>query len=159
MATSSRRGAALCYAGPGSAYAIPPVDAGVWVEFEAGDPSRPIWTGGWWGRDDPPKDEKGTAQAHRSDLAQRAGLLLALDDDGNTATLSDGSATISSPSSHDWQVRVQATARSSSRRRRSAHRWRAASAGVRRRPAELPQPARQHLSQHTHPARHAPAFP
>lgn len=27
---------------------IPPVNAGVWVEFEAGDPNRPIWSGGWY---------------------------------------------------------------------------------------------------------------
>jgi len=37
------------YAGTGSGfYAIPPIGAGVWVEFEAGDTSRPIWTGAWW---------------------------------------------------------------------------------------------------------------
>ena len=37
------------YAGEGTgAYAVPPVGAGVWVEVEAGDVSRPIWVGGWW---------------------------------------------------------------------------------------------------------------
>jgi len=30
--------------------------AGVRVEFEAGDPSCPTWTGGWFGRWDPPLD-------------------------------------------------------------------------------------------------------
>lgn len=30
-------------------YVVPPVQAGVWVEFEQGDPDFPIWTGGWWG--------------------------------------------------------------------------------------------------------------
>src|SRR5438034_7211596 len=29
-------------------YTVPPVGAGVWVEFEAGDVSRPIWVGCWW---------------------------------------------------------------------------------------------------------------
>jgi Type VI secretion system/phage-baseplate injector OB domain len=29
-------------------YAIPPIDANVWVEFEAGDPNLPIWTGCFW---------------------------------------------------------------------------------------------------------------
>jgi hypothetical protein len=29
--------------------APPPVGANVWVEFEAGDPARPIWTGCFWG--------------------------------------------------------------------------------------------------------------
>lgn len=29
-------------------YVLPPVGADVWVEFEAGDPDRPIWVGGFW---------------------------------------------------------------------------------------------------------------
>lgn len=31
------------------ALSIPPIGAGVWVEFEQGDPDYPIWVGGWWG--------------------------------------------------------------------------------------------------------------
>jgi len=30
-------------------YVVPPIGAGVWVEFEGGDPDFPIWTGGFWG--------------------------------------------------------------------------------------------------------------
>ncbi|MGP1374295.1 MAG: phage baseplate assembly protein V [Almyronema sp.] len=30
-------------------YLIPPPQAGVWVEFEQGDPDYPIWVGCWWG--------------------------------------------------------------------------------------------------------------
>lgn len=30
-------------------YAIPQMGAGVWVEFEEGDPDKPIWVGGFWG--------------------------------------------------------------------------------------------------------------
>jgi uncharacterized protein involved in type VI secretion and phage assembly len=30
-------------------FAIPPVKAGVWIEFECGDPDYPIWSGCWWG--------------------------------------------------------------------------------------------------------------
>ena len=30
---------------PMGAYMVPPIGAGVWVEFEQGDPGRPIWTG------------------------------------------------------------------------------------------------------------------
>lgn len=30
-------------------FTVPVVGAGVWVEFEQGDPDRPIWVGGYWG--------------------------------------------------------------------------------------------------------------
>jgi len=30
-------------------YVVPPVGAGVWVEFEQGDVNFPIWTGCWYG--------------------------------------------------------------------------------------------------------------
>ena len=38
------------YAGPKVGwYAIPPVGANVWIEFERGDPDYPIWSGCFWG--------------------------------------------------------------------------------------------------------------
>ena len=38
------------YAGPGVGfYAIPPIGADVWIEFEGGDPNFPIWVGCFWG--------------------------------------------------------------------------------------------------------------
>ena len=30
-------------------FAVPPVGANIWVEFEAGNPDYPIWTGCFWG--------------------------------------------------------------------------------------------------------------
>ena len=30
-------------------FALPDKDAGVWIEFEHGDPDYPIWSGCWWG--------------------------------------------------------------------------------------------------------------
>jgi len=33
---------------------LPEVGDGVWIEFEAGDLSRPIWTGCWWARGELP---------------------------------------------------------------------------------------------------------
>jgi uncharacterized protein involved in type VI secretion and phage assembly len=38
------------FAGKGMGFfALPSVGAGVWMEFEHGDPDLPIWTGGYWG--------------------------------------------------------------------------------------------------------------
>lgn len=34
---------------PMGVYLVPPIGAGVWVEFERGDPNYPIWTGCRWG--------------------------------------------------------------------------------------------------------------
>jgi len=31
-----------------------PQGANVWVEFEEGDPNRPVWVGGFWGEGEPP---------------------------------------------------------------------------------------------------------
>jgi uncharacterized protein involved in type VI secretion and phage assembly len=30
-------------------YTTPPNGAGVWIEFEQGDPNYPVWVGGFWG--------------------------------------------------------------------------------------------------------------
>jgi hypothetical protein len=30
-------------------FTVPQIGAGVWIEFEHGDPDRPVWVGGYWG--------------------------------------------------------------------------------------------------------------
>ena len=40
-------------------FAMPDVGTGVWVEFEAGDPSFPIWTGCFWNENDIPGSDSG----------------------------------------------------------------------------------------------------
>jgi uncharacterized protein involved in type VI secretion and phage assembly len=30
-------------------FTVPPIGAGVWIEFERGDPDYPVWVGGYWG--------------------------------------------------------------------------------------------------------------
>jgi hypothetical protein len=79
------------YVGEGiGLYAIPPVGANVWVEFEAGDPSRPIWTGGWWGPGQVPVDAQNEPpNPDRKILKTNAGLMVVLDDGQTTLTLSD----------------------------------------------------------------------
>jgi hypothetical protein len=34
---------------PMGVYLVPPIGAGVWIEFEQGDPDHPIWVGCRWG--------------------------------------------------------------------------------------------------------------
>jgi hypothetical protein len=80
------------YAGTGAGFfAIPQVGAGVWIEFEAGDVSRPIWSGAWWATGEIPMDEKAVpAQPTTKILRSDFGLLIALDDVAQTITISDG---------------------------------------------------------------------
>lgn len=82
------------YSGAGSGfYAVPPRDAGVWIEFEAGDVSRPIWTGCWWAGGEVPHDEGDAASGPaRKILRSESGLIVSLDDDAHTVTISDGAA-------------------------------------------------------------------
>jgi hypothetical protein len=45
------------YAGAGVGfYCLPEADTGIWVEFEGGDPSYPIWTGCFWADGELPDD-------------------------------------------------------------------------------------------------------
>jgi uncharacterized protein involved in type VI secretion and phage assembly len=62
---------------------LPEVGDGVWIEFESGDPSRPLWTGFWWGDGEMP-DPGGTRTRV---LATTAGHKLVLDDAGDEVKL------------------------------------------------------------------------
>ncbi len=80
------------YAGIGAGFfSLPLPGAGVWIEFEAGDVSRPIWSGCYWGAGEtpipPPAGAPGqpTTKIWRSDL----GLAAVLDDATQTMTMSD----------------------------------------------------------------------
>jgi hypothetical protein len=102
------------YTGPGLGfYAVPPVGAAVWVEFEGGNPGRPIWSGGHWASGELPTDPDGTTAAPPLKVwRSESGLLLALDDDGHTATLSDGNGrNFLKISVDNGEVRVQATSK------------------------------------------------
>lgn len=79
------------YAGDATGtYAVPAVGAGVWLEFEAGDVSRPIWVGCWWGSDKVPTDEGGSRATPDVKVTRsEQGLLVALHDDSRTIAISD----------------------------------------------------------------------
>lgn len=79
------------YAGNGEGqYTVPPVGAGVWIEFESGDLSRPIWSGCWWSENQVPEDNSGTAATPALKIIRSEnGLMVTLDDDSRTITVSD----------------------------------------------------------------------
>ena len=62
---------------------LPKKGDGVWIEFEAGNISRPLWTGCWWGKNELP-DPKGVNQHV---LTTPKGLQIVLDDDASQLQL------------------------------------------------------------------------
>lgn len=74
------------YAGDGVGFAfLPEVGAGVWIEFEGGDVSYPIWVGCYWREGELPPD---AAKAKKL-IQTKCGHKVILDDDGQSITLSD----------------------------------------------------------------------
>ncbi|MGW7529154.1 phage baseplate assembly protein V [Streptomyces sp. NPDC054783] len=62
-------------AGPGMGqFHLPPVGSGVWVEFEQGDPSYPIWTGCWYGAAHEVPEDAVTATNNPNVVLQTPGL-------------------------------------------------------------------------------------
>lgn len=76
------------YAGAGvGLFLVPPVDAQVWVEFEAGDPQKPILGGCFWGAGEVPVLpglaevkvlKTGVAEIRLSELPTDAGLTVTI---------------------------------------------------------------------------------
>lgn len=80
--------ACVPYAGPNVGIAfIPEVGAGVWIEFEGGDVSYPIWSGCYWRTDELPSDATPKVKA----IVTANGNKILLDDDGQTITITDQS--------------------------------------------------------------------
>ncbi len=79
------------YAGDGSGqFTVPEPGTGVWIEFEAGNPSRPIWSGCWWGDNQVPADNGGQSGAPTLKIIRsEQGLMVTMDDSGQVITVSD----------------------------------------------------------------------
>jgi len=59
------------YAGEGVGfYSLPEPGAGVWVEFEAGDPSFPIWVGGFWADNELPDEADAAIKTWKTEKVQ-----------------------------------------------------------------------------------------
>lgn len=71
-------------------YTMPEPGTGVWVEFEAGDPSYPIWTGCYWADGQVPQNERGTAATPPLKIIRsQQGLMVTLDDRQQAISISD----------------------------------------------------------------------
>jgi uncharacterized protein involved in type VI secretion and phage assembly len=64
---------------------LPEQGSGVWIEFEGGDVSYPIWVGCYWRDGEQPSDATPTVKA----IVTTSPLKILLDDDGGTITISD----------------------------------------------------------------------
>lgn len=72
------------FAGPKYGWvSLPKQGDGVWIEFEAGDISRPIWTGFWWAQKEIP--ESGNREIRGWWTPQ--GHQISIDDNANELTL------------------------------------------------------------------------
>lgn len=80
--------ACVPYAGPGVGWAfLPEVGSGVWIEFEGGDVSLPIWVGCYW-RD---TEAKPTGADAKVKVLATTAHTVTLDVDGSTLTIADAS--------------------------------------------------------------------
>lgn len=71
-------------------YLIPEIGSGVWIEFEAGDLSRPIWVGCFWADDQLPKNETGKQGIPPLKIIRtKKGLMVTMNDDKQVITVSD----------------------------------------------------------------------
>jgi uncharacterized protein involved in type VI secretion and phage assembly len=84
----------VSYAGPHlGSYAMPPVGAGVWIEFEHGNASLPVWTGCFWGDKEapvvPPSQEFSVQPPATKIWRSEQGLTTAYDDEAKSITVTD----------------------------------------------------------------------
>ena len=71
-------------------FTVPMIGTGVWIEFEAGDVNRPIWTGCWWGTAQVPINELGLPSQFTSKVLRTdTGLMISLDDAAQSITFKD----------------------------------------------------------------------
>ena len=74
------------YAGPNVGIAfLPETGSGVWIEFEGGDVSFPIWVGGYWREGEVPSDVGAAVKV----IATKAPNELKFDDDQGSLTITD----------------------------------------------------------------------
>jgi uncharacterized protein involved in type VI secretion and phage assembly len=71
-------------------FAVPDVGAGVWIEFEEGDLSYPVWTGTWYQSGQIPE----SATPKQKVLKTTSGHKIVLDDDASSVTVTDANGNV-----------------------------------------------------------------
>lgn len=94
------------YAGNKAGFAfLPETGSGVWIEFEGGDVSYPIWAGGYWRQGEVPGGAAQqvkvivTAGSLRLELNDEKGSITLSDPKGNKVTLDSSGITLANGSS------------------------------------------------------------
>jgi hypothetical protein len=88
------------FAGPSMGFAfLPQVGTGVWIEFEGGDVSYPIWVGCYWHDGEQPSDASTTVlaivtKASQKILIDTSGTITVSDANNNTVTLDSSGITL-----------------------------------------------------------------
>jgi hypothetical protein len=78
------------YAGPDIGFfALPPVGANVWVEFESGELNHPIWAGGFWDPNELPSEA-----APGTVFLRTPGAVIRIEDSGTVEIETTGGAKI-----------------------------------------------------------------
>lgn len=96
--------ACVPYAGPKVGFAmLPEVGSGVWIEFEGGDVSFPIWTGCYWHNNEVPPNASATVKtivtsAGSLSFDDDQGSITVKDANGDSVSLSGGTITVESTS-------------------------------------------------------------
>jgi uncharacterized protein involved in type VI secretion and phage assembly len=81
-------------------FAVPDVGAGVWIEFEEGDLSYPIWSGTWYSAASIPE----SAQAGQKILKTKSGHKIVLDDDASSVEITDANGNTISMDQSDIKI-------------------------------------------------------
>jgi Type VI secretion system/phage-baseplate injector OB domain len=100
------------FAAPGAGtFMVPPQGARVWIEFEAGDVSKPIWSGCWWAAAKLPQGTDGQPVKPQVKLLRsEQGLRISFDDAEQTLSIGDADGNnLVSIAVKDGQVTIKAT--------------------------------------------------
>lgn len=81
-------------------FALPAVGAGVWIEFEEGDLSYPIWSGTWYPSGAIPEG----AGVGQKVLKTSSGHKIVLDDDASSLTITDANGNVISMDGSDIKI-------------------------------------------------------